>query len=195
MDTSNTELLRSVLDAINREDISALSSLLKTFPYLVHGTAYGDENDSGYLEYAISGKSISVVKEFLAHGADVNRMDSAPLFGTPLCHASYEGEADIVKLLLEKGALVDGNDLTATTPLMLAAQEGHLEIVKILLNEGAELHRLGHIRRFFPVDFAQAYEQVHANKDCTTYLRESGGISVADDTMGKRKRVSDNCPC
>ncbi len=181
MDTNKTELLKNVLDAINREDVPALSSLLKEFPYLVNGTPYGNEDDFGYLDYAIFGGSISIVKEFVAHGADVNRMGPGPLFQTPLCNAAYKGQIEIVKLLLERGAFVDGVDLTAATPLMIAAQQGHIEIVKALVRKGAELQRLGYVQRFFPVDFAQSYAEVHGNEDCTPYLREHGGISVSDD--------------
>lgn len=177
MENQKIELLKTTLEAINREDISLLSSLLAANECLVNGAPYGEKDESGYLDYAILGNSISVVKEFIAHGADVNRLNPAPLFTTPLCTAANEGNIDIVELLLNNGALVDGRDLTAITPLMIAAQQGHLDIVKVLVGHGSQLHRLGYIQRFFPVDFAQSYGHL----DCVSYLRSCGGLSVTDE--------------
>ncbi|HAK2952893.1 TPA: ankyrin repeat domain-containing protein [Salmonella enterica] len=176
------ELLKITLDAICKEDIPTLSLLLEKNEELVHGTPYGEDNSYGYLDYIISKEYIRIVKLFIEYGADVNRLNPGPLFKTPLCGAAYVGNVEIVNLLLDNGALVDGRDLTAITPLMIAAGAGHLSIVKILIERGAQLHRLGYIQRFFPIDFAIS----NGHNDCVSYLRDCGGFSVSDEYDWRR---------
>ncbi len=56
-----------------------------------------------------------------------------------LCYASREGHADIVRLLVERGA--DPNyHKWSWTPLALAAQNNHFEIVKFLVDKGSDVN-------------------------------------------------------
>ena len=57
---------------------------------------------------------------------------------TPLYQASKSGIENIVKILLEKGAKIDSQDIRGYTPLFAAALNGHLNIVEILLEQGAD---------------------------------------------------------
>ena len=57
---------------------------------------------------------------------------------TPLGHASFQGHAEIVKLLLEAGANVLDVDDTYFTPLHLALSKNHEEIVQLLLRPSVE---------------------------------------------------------
>ncbi|OTA82501.1 hypothetical protein M434DRAFT_42330, partial [Hypoxylon sp. CO27-5] len=59
---------------------------------------------------------------------------------TPLHHASMLGFCDIVKVLLEHGALVDARTWTDFTPLIFAAQNGHTEVLAVLLDSGADIN-------------------------------------------------------
>jgi hypothetical protein len=54
--------------------------------------------------------------------------------------ASENGNLEIVKLLLDNGAAVNGVDSTGMTALMLAAERGHLQIVILLLDNGAAVN-------------------------------------------------------
>ncbi len=56
---------------------------------------------------------------------------------TSLHLAALKGHANIVKLLIERGARVDRRGHLGETPLMYAASQGHLKIVRMLLESGA----------------------------------------------------------
>jgi hypothetical protein len=58
---------------------------------------------------------------------------------TPLLVASRDGEAAIVRLLLDSNATVDTMGPDGATPLMVAAVGGHESVVGALLRAGAEL--------------------------------------------------------
>lgn len=53
--------------------------------------------------------------------------------------ASAQGKADVVRLLLERGADPDARDVFRGTALMRAAWNGHLEAVRALLEGGAKV--------------------------------------------------------
>lgn len=93
---------------------------------------------------AIKAKDIQKVKELLSRGADVNAMGKN-IFGvdniTPLSLAASDGDTEIVRLLLEKGANVNfRHPLGGGTPLTDAAMPGHTEIVRLLLEKGADIN-------------------------------------------------------
>lgn len=63
--------------------------------------------------------------------------------------ACQEGHCNIVKRLIEKGAVVDKCVKKGTIPLYVACQEGHTDIVKILLRNKADVY-LGNERGYMP---------------------------------------------
>ena len=78
---------------------------------------------------------IEIVNMFIINGVNVNSRDKYK--DTALHHASAAGHKDIVKFLLECGALVDSND-SDNPPLQLAVLYNHNEIVKLLLSYNAD---------------------------------------------------------
>lgn len=98
----------------------------------------GAAEDSGEaLRRAASAGDLAKVKELLAAGADVNAANTYG--GTALAFASDKGHAEVVDLLLERGANVNVSDrFYQETPLGWAARHGHAGIVRSLLAKGAE---------------------------------------------------------
>jgi len=75
---------------------------------------------------------IEVVTYLLKNKADVE-LGVGNFIATPLCIATYQNKFDIVKLLLEYGAMPN----TKERPLSIASNKGNFDIVKILLEYGA----------------------------------------------------------
>lgn len=79
----------------------------------------------------------TTVNELLNNGADPNAM--GPNSGALHC-AAFNGHANIVKALLEKGANPNVADHQSFYPLHLAASKKHLAIVRELIAYGADLN-------------------------------------------------------
>lgn len=58
---------------------------------------------------------------------------------TPLHHAAYAGQVDLIKLLVEAGAPVDAPTLYGATPLMRAIQSSRPCCVDFLIKAGAKV--------------------------------------------------------
>jgi uncharacterized protein len=56
---------------------------------------------------------------------------------TPLMAACYKGYSDIVHLLVDSGADVNGKDSTGDTALRIASRGGYSRIVELLKKAGA----------------------------------------------------------
>ena len=54
--------------------------------------------------------------------------------------AAALGHLDVVRLLIERNADVDGRTLTGSTPLRVAAHDGHLDVVRCLVESGADVN-------------------------------------------------------
>ena len=129
----------------------------------VTGITTVDNRSNGLLLNAAMKGSLTDVQTALADGADINTKD--PMFkGTPLMWASSGDHADIVTLLLEKGADIKGalfrtgnkieivrllldkgadvneRQNNGTTPLVYASEKGYAEIVRLLLDRGADIN-------------------------------------------------------
>lgn len=60
--------------------------------------------------------------------------------GTALEHAAAAGIADIVRVLLARGADLEHADVFGKTAIVKAAANGHVDCVRLLLNAGAKQH-------------------------------------------------------
>jgi ankyrin repeat protein len=78
------------------------------------------------------------IRQLLDEGADVNSVTDGRYPWTPLMHASFHGQTDAARLLLERGADPDHQDLDFYRAITLAAAEGHWEIVRMLVERGAD---------------------------------------------------------
>ena len=51
--------------------------------------------------------------------------------------ASQEGQVEVVRLLIDAGALINQALNNGATPLLIASQDGHVDIVRLLIDAGA----------------------------------------------------------
>jgi ankyrin repeat protein len=93
------------------------------------------------LFYAAKKGNVNAVKKLLNNEANVNQADNENGI-TPLIIASGLGRADIVKLLLAKGANVNKASKEGWTPLYEASINGRANVVKVLLNKGADVNKV-----------------------------------------------------
>ncbi|XP_045150135.1 ankyrin repeat and SOCS box protein 3 isoform X1 [Echinops telfairi] len=82
---------------------------------------------------------IDVLKVLLRHGANVNGPHSMCGWNT-LHQASFQENAEIIKLLLQKGANKECQDDFGITPLFVAAQYGKLASLATLISSGANVN-------------------------------------------------------
>ena len=98
---------------------------------------------------------------------------------TPLIIASRNGDADLVKLLVEAGAKADLAGPDGLTPLMAAASSGSSDVVEFLINAGADVNRKSN-DRFTPLHFASS----QINDDVVKLLIEAGANPNAENKNG-----------
>jgi ankyrin repeat protein len=128
------------------------------------GANINSQNESMYtpLHYVISyerndSTTLSFVRFLLDHGANPNtkihpyrlfhpirgflgnNRDGYKKGWTPLHTASDRGHAQLVRLLLERGARPNTTDSQGMTPLHVAVKKGHSDVVKELLRFGANI--------------------------------------------------------
>lgn len=94
------------------------------------------------LTKAIRDHNAEEVSRLLELGVAVNDIQSFRQL-TPLALASYEGDTEIIALLLEHGAEIAmyNKNQYGTTALIEAAQNGKTEAVKYLLEHGADINQ------------------------------------------------------
>jgi ankyrin repeat protein len=80
------------------------------------------------------------VKLLLRYRADPNAR-AHPSGWTPLHDAAYSNSIEVIRLLLEAGAVVDAHANSGATPLCFAAQEDAAEAATLLLRHGADLSK------------------------------------------------------
>ena len=101
-----------------------------------------DEQAKNALMYACSENRLTIVRYLMSQpqsGVNDYKVDTA------LWYASAAGHADVVRLLIEAGALLEyrlEGTIYSTTPLMEACEWGHVNVVELLLQNGAEVKSL-----------------------------------------------------
>ncbi|KAM5253011.1 ankyrin repeat and SOCS box protein 3 isoform 6-T11 [Hipposideros larvatus] len=91
------------------------------------------------IQTAVENGQIDVLRLLLRHGANVNGSHS--MCGWNALHqATFQENAEIIKLLLKKGANKECQDDFGITPLFVAAQYGKLESLSILITSGANVN-------------------------------------------------------
>lgn len=122
-------------------------NLLLDFPVDVNGRTRNRKKNYGAtpLMLASSCGNDTVVYFLLQNGAKIDAQDNRGW--TSLYYATYQGHANVAKMLLDNDADSEIRDHDmGMTPLLIAAREGHEVIFEMLLRHGASLQtrtRLG----------------------------------------------------
>ncbi|MCL2097390.1 MAG: ankyrin repeat domain-containing protein [Bacteroidales bacterium] len=95
------------------------------------------------LSVAVQSEDLCLVKLLLDNGANPNRMNSEEGF-TVLSLSCRLNNYDITKLLIEKGAKVDGLGYTTGTdyvhyPLLYAVESNNIKLVQLLINNNCKI--------------------------------------------------------
>jgi len=103
------------------------------------------------------------VGRLLDRGAGVNSTTDGRWPWSPLMYASEEGHLDTVRLLVERGADVNQQDLDYSCSITLAAEENHWDIVEFLLENGADPEVRNYAGRNV-LDYARTAKRVELTK-------------------------------
>jgi hypothetical protein len=96
-----------------------------------------DIHDQSPLYWASYGRHAKVVQLLLERGTNVNAQDNYS-YHTPLHLASYWGDLEITRLLLDHEADMQIRNKSGLTAFQMATREEHHDIAQVLLDRGAE---------------------------------------------------------
>ena len=133
--------------ALREESFKVAATLLAHPAIRIDATTAADETP---LMMAAMRGNLDWTQRLLDRGAAINRMG-----WTPLHYAASGPEVAVVKLLLERGAVIDAPSPNSTTALMMAARYGAQDSVELLLQRGANA-KLRNQRQMTPADFASS---------------------------------------
>lgn len=143
---------QTALMLVARTDNVATAKLL--LDYGARVDAREGQKEQTALMWASAESQPAMVRELIAHGADVNarsqvdqwlaQVSSEPRaqhqsYGgfTPLLYATREGCLSCVQSLVESGAKLNMPDPEGVTPLIMAITNAHFDAAKYLINKGA----------------------------------------------------------
>ncbi|NP_001166526.1 2-5A-dependent ribonuclease [Cavia porcellus] len=133
-----TENGYSLINAIQKEDISQIEQLLK-----IGADVNFQEEEGGWtpLQNAVQCGNKDIVELLLRHGADLHQRKKNG--ATSFIIAGIEGNVELLRLFLSKGADVNEYDSNGFTAFMEAACHGNVEALRFLYEKGADvnLHR------------------------------------------------------
>ncbi|KAL2394477.1 hypothetical protein ABEF95_000922 [Exophiala dermatitidis] len=123
---------------------------------------------------------LSIIRQLFDLGAHV---DGSRFGVSPLAAASERGEVNVVKLLLELGADVDGNGAEdGLTPLTAACRWGHLDAVQCLLEYGAVVNPSPMGANSSPLHVAAAHGYVRIAQSLLGAGADVGVVWIGSDT-------------
>jgi Ankyrin repeats (3 copies) len=88
---------------------------------------------------AAAAGDLGAIERHLANGADVNGR-GGKYRSTPLHRAALAGRAEVVELLIRRGADVNAHEADNSAPLHAAALFGHETVVHLLVQNGADVN-------------------------------------------------------
>uniref|UniRef100_A0A8B9S9F6 Tetratricopeptide repeat, ankyrin repeat and coiled-coil containing 1 n=1 Tax=Apteryx owenii TaxID=8824 RepID=A0A8B9S9F6_APTOW len=126
--------------------------------------------------------NVKVSRLLILAGANVNYrtevLNNAPV----LCVQSHLGHEEVVSLLLEFGAAIDGTSESGMTPLSYAAAAGHMNIVSLLCKKGAKADYLDKKGQC-----ALIHSALRGHRDILEYLLNVVWITPSQEQNSLRK--------
>lgn len=93
-----------------------------------------------FLYFSIYNGYSTLTRLLILTGANVNARDKHFDYATPLIVASFEGQNEIIGLLIDAGADINAYDIWGNTVLTVAMKAGHVETVKLLIKKGVDVN-------------------------------------------------------
>ncbi|KAK3390052.1 ankyrin repeat-containing domain protein [Podospora didyma] len=123
----------------------------------LHGTALTAAVDSKC-------RSLEVIEALLNAGADPNQvtLEDSDSYGYPLLHAIQWSDANVTRLLLDKGADVNTQHETLYTPVHMAAVYEETTIIDLLLERGGDVNLVS-----TPKDLMSSINDVATIEECS----------------------------
>ncbi|OGQ89389.1 MAG: hypothetical protein A2289_23280 [Deltaproteobacteria bacterium RIFOXYA12_FULL_58_15] len=121
---------------------------------------------------AVDQGDLAQVERLLSAGGDPNYSPAASGGSTLLMLAAERGRADIARLLIDRGAVVDARrEGNKNTALHHAVGAGHLTVIKVLLEHGADPFKVGVDNRT-----ARMYAQDAGFREATLLLAQAEAV-------------------
>ena len=128
---------RRFLTASAKNNIDAMEFLVTK----CNANINGNGTDIKPILHASARGSFEAVKWIIDHGGEVNFGNGC----TALSSAAEDGYVEIVRILIDNGADLNGHKFRKETPLDLAMARGHMEIVELLEDAEAQKNGLGSV--------------------------------------------------
>jgi ankyrin repeat protein len=126
-----------VFDIYDELGLTGLKAIIDKNPKLANSVRKGGFT---ILDCSVARNDMETTRYLLDKGADPNTISSTDPNMCNLKAAAYNGNLEMCKLLLEKGAAPEMGEGSSTgTALNTAARKGSLEIVKLLVSRGAKV--------------------------------------------------------
>jgi uncharacterized protein len=123
--------------------------------------------------------NVMKITQALADGFDVRAQDDGKR--TLLMFAAFEGQTELVKLLIESGSEVNQRDAVSRTALMFASTGPYVDTVKLLIDNGAEVNAIDNHEDWTALMFAASEGHV----DVVNLLLANGADVTMKDTDGE----------
>lgn len=144
---------------------------------------------------AVKKDDVQKVKSILEASGGQYEINQTGVTGDlPLTTAARRGNLEIVKLLVEHGAVVDiGKKRGDRTPLIEASWQGHAEVVKYLIAKGADVNAKG--KGITPLLAASAWSSIPSGpagdkaKTIQVLLENGADVNVQDESWLKTGRT------
>lgn len=162
--------------ALMNDDAAGFARLLSRY----RDCRFDDSGDDSWLGTACMYGKLWAVELLLRRGGDVNKpsnsTDSVPSPEGPIQRAADAGHLEVVRYLLDRGAVINHvvYGRVRCQALAGAAIWGHLEVVKLLVERGAEINAVW--AEMTPLDQAVLW----GRDDVIEYLRLVGGKSASE---------------